>query len=333
MIKCFNLKKSEIRNPKSQIQIVFMLFSTEKFFQNERPRAVFGRLFRKIFLDDWVMKLIALVITLALWLGVSGLRAPTTERLRGVALNIRVSNDIEVTNSPVAEVDIVVTGDKSRIESINERNLVASLDLTDVQAGERTVQITPENVNIELPIGVKLEEIQPNKIAVRLERVEEREIPVKAETEGTLADGFEIYGETVLPPTVRVRAPESYIRTLDFISTEKINIENRQNDFTAQQVSLNVVNPKATLLDTVVDVAFRVGEKRIERLFLVPVKTEVGDKKATVVLYGARSVFENLSSENLQVELVRSETGENSLRLVLPPEIQNRVEIRRLKLN
>ncbi|HNU09206.1 MAG TPA: hypothetical protein PKO33_15670, partial [Pyrinomonadaceae bacterium] len=52
-------------------------------------RAMFSGILRKVFLEDWTMKLIALVITLALWFGVSGLREPKTERLRSVALNLR----------------------------------------------------------------------------------------------------------------------------------------------------------------------------------------------------------------------------------------------------
>jgi hypothetical protein len=45
---------------------------------------------------------------------VTGLRAPTTARFRSIPLNLRVSSDIEVTNSPVQEVDLVITGDKRR---------------------------------------------------------------------------------------------------------------------------------------------------------------------------------------------------------------------------
>ncbi len=310
-----------------------MLFQTDKFFQKDERQISFRRLFRRVFLDDWFIKAIALVITFALWFGVTGLRAPTTARLKNIALNLRVSNDIEVTNSPVQEVDLVVTGDKRKIDQINPRDLVASLDLTEVQAGDRTVQITPENVNVELPTGVKLEEVQPSKIAVKLEKVEEREIPVKSETEGSVAEGFEIYGTAVLPNKIRVRGPESYIKSLDSVSTEKINLENRNEDFTTQQVGLNVVNPKLTLIDTVVDVVFKIGEKRIERLFLVPVQTENKSGTATVVLYGARSILDALKAENLQVEIVKAESGENSLRLVLPAEIQGKVEIRKFKIN
>ena len=309
-----------------------MTFSTEKFLQKEQRQISFRRLFRRGFVDDWVVKALALAITFALWLGVTGLRTPTRERLRNISLAVRVSNDIEITNSPVQEVDLVVTGDKRKIDQIKREDLVVSLDLTDAQPGDRTVKISPENVNVELPTGIKLEEVQPNKIAVKLEQVEEREISVKADTEGSVADGFEIYSETVLPNKIKVRGPSSYVRSLDSVSTEKINLENHQTDFTVQQVGLNLVNPKVTLIDTVVDVIFRIGEKRIERLFLVPVKTDNKGGTATVVLYGVRSVLDALRSENLQVEIT-NDVGENSLRLVLPAEIQGKVEIRKLKIN
>jgi YbbR domain-containing protein len=310
-----------------------MLFPTEKFFEKER-KAFGARLLHKVFLDDWMMKLVALIITLALWLGVTGLRSPTSRRFTSVPLNLRVANELEITNSPVTEVDLKITGDKSKIDQLNQRDLAVTVDLTDVQSGNRTVQIAPENVNIELPVGFKLEEIQPSKIAVELEKVIERDVPVKAETEGGVADGFEIYSAPTIPLTVRVRGPESFIKPLDSIPTEKINVESRQEDFTTQQVSLNIVSPKVRLIDTtVVDVIFHIGEKRLEKTYLVPVKTETGTKTATVILYGARSLFENLRSENLKVELTKNEAGENSLKLILPAEMQDKIEIRKLKIN
>lgn len=308
-------------------------FPPGKFFQNQDWHFSARRMFRRVFLEDWLIKLVALAITLALWLGVTGLRTPTTTRLGSVPFNLRVSNEIEIVNTPVQEVDIVITGDKRKIAQVNKNDLVVSLDLTDVQAGDRMVQLTPENVNVELPTGVRLEEIQPSKIAVKLERVEEREIAVKPEIEGSLADGFEIYNQTVSPANVRVRGPESFLKSLDSVSTERINLENRREDFTARQVAINIVNPKATVLDTVVDVTFKIGEKRIEKLFTVPVRSETGSRNATVVLYGAHSVLELLKPENLEVEVLKTDANENSPRLILPVAAQGKVEIRKLKIN
>lgn len=301
-------------------------------FDFDELKAITVRIARKVFLEDWTMKLIALVITLALWLGVSGLRATKTERLRNVALNVRVSNDVEITNAPVAEVDIVVTGDDRKIAQINRENLLVSLDLTDIAPGERSVQLTADNVNLDLPTGVRVVEIQPGRIAVKIEKVEEREVTVKVETSGEVPDGSEVYLQTVVPAKVRVRAPESYVKSLDFIATEKIPIAGRAADFTARQVALNVVNPKVRLIDTIVDVSFRIGEKRVERILTIPVESDSGAKSARILLYGPRSVIEALRADQIRAQVTRNAAGEAEVEVTLPPEIDDRIEIREKKL-
>jgi YbbR domain-containing protein len=147
-----------------------------------------------------------------------------------------------------------------------------------------------------------------------------------------LADGFELYSETVIPAKVRVRGPASFIKTLDFVSTDKIDLTGRSSDFTAKQVAINVANAKATVLETVADVVFRIGEKRVERVFRVPIAGERPAKSATVVLFGPRSVLQTLKAGDLRVEMVRSDTGDEIPQLTLPPGSES-VEIRRIKAN
>ena len=65
------------------------------------PRKIFLRhIVRKIFFEDWALKLTALVITLGLWFGVTGLSKPTTKRLT-VPLVPSIQNNTEITNSPI----------------------------------------------------------------------------------------------------------------------------------------------------------------------------------------------------------------------------------------
>ncbi|MBA2621316.1 MAG: hypothetical protein H0U87_08955 [Acidobacteria bacterium] len=307
-----------------------MLFPTEKIFNKQVRRSFAVRLLRRIFLEDWLLKSFALLITLGLWLGVTGLRAPTSARLQSVPLKARVPDNIEVTNISRQEVDLLVSGDQRKIDRIKKEDLTVSLDLMDAAtSGERRLQITPENAAVDLPSGVALKEIQPNLIAVRLERIEEREISVKAETSGAPPENFEIYSQTVSPQKVRVRGAQSVVEALDFLPTEKINLENRTTDFIARQTPFDASNLKISILDTTyVDVAFRIGERRVERMFMIPVKGE--KKPATVVLYGARSVLEAIKSANLQIEILKTDAGENVPRLIVPLELQDKVVIRKL---
>ena len=99
-------------------------------------------LLRKIFLEDWGLKLLALLIAIALWVGVTGLSTPTTKRFT-VPLTPSVANNTEVTNQLISDVDIVLTGDKRELEHMNRSDLTAVLDLTDVPQGDRIVLLSP----------------------------------------------------------------------------------------------------------------------------------------------------------------------------------------------
>lgn len=305
-------------------------FPIEKIINREDSQNLISYWLRRIFLDDWLMKLFALLITFALWLGVTGLQAPKTTRLRGITLNLLVSNELEIINTPIQEVDLVITGDKSKVEQLNPNNLVVSLDLTDVQAGDRTIQITPQNITFDLPTGVKIDEIQPDKIAVKLERVEEYDVPVRAEFEGELSKGYEVYSTKVTPEKVRVRGPKGFVKSLNFVSTEKIDLSGRKGDFTAQQVPINVSDSKVSLVNSAaVTIAFRIGKKRIERLFVVPYETESKRGRASILLYGADTILENLSSEDIYI--IEKEGGSAELQVILPEDIRSQVEVRSRK--
>ena len=305
-----------------------MNFLAKKIIEKEKQANVRGILSR-IFLDDWLIKLFAVIITLSLWFGVTGLNKPITTRLNSVNLKPRVSSNLEIVNSPTTEVDLIITGDKRKIDQINTENLIISLDLTDISAGDQSIQLTPENINIELPTGVKIDEIQPSKIALKLEPVIEREVPVQIETEGNLPEGYEFSAPpNVIPARVSVRGPASFVNALTSVSTERIDLTNRRSNFVASQIPLNVVNQKVTQLTAVVDVSFNIKETSIERAYLVPVKTDKGEKKAKLILYGAHSLLEPIKSEDFKIETVTNDAGKKSIKPIIPEELKDKVEIR-----
>ena len=286
---------------------------------------------RKIFLEDWGLKLIALAITFALWLGVTGLSTPTTKRL-SVPLNINIVSDAQITNSPPQEVEIEISGDKRKIDQINRAALLATLDLTVMQPGDWVISLAPDTVSVPLEQGVTLVEVVPGRIAVNIEAVEEKEIEVMAETMGDAAAGFEIYSKSVLPPKIRVRGPASVVRTLEFVQTDRIDITGKKDGFTARQIAVTSPDPKAAVLNTVVDVALRIGEHRVERAFTMPV-TGLAGKTASFVIYGPRTLLAKVRADDLKVEMAFGDNGEEVPQLVLPAEFQNFVEIKKIKIN
>lgn len=298
------------------------------------PAALFAKhIVRKIFLEDWAMKLVALLITLGLWLGVTGLSTAKKERFSGVPVTFRASNDAEVTYAPVQEVSVVLSGDSRKIEKVRQSDLAISVDLSDpnVKPGDLVVTLTPDSVGIELPVGVKLEEIQPGRILVRMEAVEEKEIEVNAVTEGTLAPGFEVYSTTVTPARIRVHGPKDYVDSLESIPTDKISLAGRKDDFIVKQIPVSVSSPKATVLDTVVDVSFRIGEKRVERTFTAPI-AGVPNKTATFTVYGPRTALQKLKPDAFKIGMVLNDNGEEVPEVTLPSDLQDTAEVRKVIL-
>lgn len=281
---------------------------------------------RKIFLEDWGLKLLALFITFALWFGVTGLSTPTTKRLM-VALNLNIAAGAQIVNTPQQDIEIEISGDKRKIDQIRSNDLNATVDLSETKEGNWVVSLSPETVFVPLPQGVKLTEVAPTRIAVNLEAVEEKEVEVRAITTGAPAAGFEIYSMTAIPSRILVRGPVSATRTLEYVRTADIDITARREDFTARQVPVTAPDPKAAVLDTVVDVQFQIGEKRIERTFTIPVANSDGTTQtATITLFGPRTLLTKLRPADLRLDT----TNPDAPQAVLPPDLQNTVEVRKL---
>jgi len=291
-----------------------------------KPRNLFFKhILRKIFLEDWAMKLVALVITFGLWLGVTVISKgkQTSDRFT-VGLNLRPADNAAVTNAPVQEVEIRVRGLDEKIEKIQRKDLEVYVDLSELQPGENVLTLTPDNVSVPLPEGVKLIDLQPSRIAVTIETIKEREIAVKAVTEGTPENGFEVYGEpSALPQKVSVRGPASLVNAIDQLLTDKIPLDGHREDFTARQIPVSSANNKVTIFNTVVDVFVRIGEKRVERQISLPIPGQPG-KAATATLYGPKTIVTKLKPTEIKVEIGKNDSGTEIVKFDLPPEIEVR---------
>jgi len=284
--------------------------------------------FKKVFIDDWVMKLVALVIAITLWFGVSGLRTNTTARLKSVALNIKLQNDMELTSASLAEVDLFVTGDKRKVDPLNPRDLVASLDLTGMSPGERIVQLTPSNVVVDLPTGVSLDSVEPTQIPVKLERIIIKDLPVEPSFIGSPDNGLEFYSFETTPKTVRVRGPEGILDGLTRLSSEKIDLRDRTETFSINQLNLTNDNQRVRLLAASVNLKVTIGPKRVTRTFEVSASIKGRNRTVVVTLYGPAKELTGLSPQDLR--LVNADP--ESLEVAIPQNLKASVEVRKINI-
>lgn len=295
-------------------------------------RQVIAQWLYSFFFEDWTLKLMALVITLGLWYAVTGQRTPATVRLRSVPLEFVRPPNVEISNEPVDEVDVTLEGSQGKLAELNARNLVARADITDLKPGDRVVLLGGQNVNMDLPDGVRIVNIEPRNVGLRLEPVVEREVDVEARFEGNLPEGFVRTDVQISQPRIRVRGPESHVEAIEKAYTETISLEGQTESLVLPQIAVDIPDRKVVPLDPVISMRVVIEEMRADRRFtdvtvLSPSGGEPQPASATVTVRGPRSWVAKLQPGEVRILLEQQPDGSVLPRLSLPPQFAARIEL------
>src|SRR5918996_3424494 len=189
-----------------------MPFQDEDEVTTSDPRPAPNRvekMLRRIFIEDWSLKLLSLAIAIVLWMLVTGQNQPVTAHLN-IQLNFIRPQSLEISNDPPRTVDVMLTGSRNKLDDLTSLDLVATVDISDQRAGERVLRLA-DKAQIPLPQGIKVDGFQPSAIPVHLEPILERQIAVEPKLDGKPPDGFEVYGVHPSKSSVVVRGPASRV--------------------------------------------------------------------------------------------------------------------------
>jgi YbbR domain-containing protein len=294
------------------------------------PRAVPTRvekLLRRVFLEDWSLKLLSLAIAIVLWMLVTGQNQPVTAHLN-VQLNFIRPQSLEISNDPPRTVDVMLTGSRNKLDDLTSLDLVATVDISDQRAGERVLRLA-DRAQISLPQGIKVDGYQPSAIPIRLEEIVDRQVTITPKLEGQPADGFEVYGVYPNKGSVTVHGPASRVNTLQKVLTESIWLAGHKESFTASNVAIDVPDPKVDLREPVVNVNVEIGERRVEKTLAgVSVSTADGGKvqpaTTTVTVLGGASLVNSLKPEEIKIVLDK----DLKPRLEVPDALKGRVMLK-----
>ena len=170
--------------------------------------------------------LTALAFALAVWIFAVAQADPTETRTLSRPVELEVIGqdpNLMIVNDFTEQVTLTVRGPSTILDQLaNDSNLItATLDLSGMEAGFHP--LTPR-VNIALD-PVEVVRINPASIIIELDSIISQTFPIKVETIGTPAVGFEAKTPELTSETVRISGPESLINSIRTVVAE-INIEN-----------------------------------------------------------------------------------------------------------
>jgi YbbR domain-containing protein len=189
-------------------------------------------------LEKWPVKVISLTAAIIL---VVYYRMSTLEtRSFSVSLLVETNNKFIPSSSFTDTVKVSLRGEANSINSIPEKDIEAYIDLnkyTNDGLYRIPVQIRKKGgaLGIE-PLEIT---VLPAEIPLTLEQKIVRNIPVYPVFRGTIAHGYELTSQSIIPDSVTAEGPRSILESQYDFLTETIDIEGRYGNFS---ILINIIN-------------------------------------------------------------------------------------------
>ena len=120
-------------------------------------------------------------------------------------------------------------GRVSDLHALSSANLEVTVDLSWVRAGDATITLRPQVINV--PNNVEVVSIDPNKLRFRVEQIRQRVVPVRPFLVGTLPADYVAGEPTIQPEQALISGPASQIRKITEVATERIIMTGRTGTF------------------------------------------------------------------------------------------------------
>ena len=122
--------------------------------------------FRALLLENWPLKLVALVFAVGLWVFV--VTEERTDAVFTVPLDlVDRPPGLEVTSVGVEAVVVRVEGRHTRLRRLHEEDFKAEVSLKSARPGRFVARIDPDNVSA--PSGVRIVRVTPSEVRAVLE--------------------------------------------------------------------------------------------------------------------------------------------------------------------
>jgi hypothetical protein len=216
---------------------------------------------------DYLAKAACLLLAVILW---GYIASGKTDKLRyRMPLSVRnVPSTLAVSGMSERSAVLVLEGRKEHLKSINIKNITAYVNLDNAAPGTKEYPVRLEKQ--QMPEEVTLS-LANDKVAITVEKKEDRLVRVVPVIEGTVRKGKIIIDRMVFPERVRITGPKSVVDSIDTLETQEVSVENEAVDLN-RQVGLRTESfPDITLGEKVFTVRVAITDLRDLIMVTAPV--------------------------------------------------------------
>jgi len=177
--------------------------------------------FRRYVLHNLGLKLLSLVLAAAVWFLISPDEQPAEVALRAPVVFQHVPSHLEISSESIPEAQIRVRGPERVVRQLQAREVHAEIDLSGAKAGERTFDLTSQQVRH--PSDVTVVQVLPSQLHLAFDTTMARDVDIHPRVTGIFADGEHIVRLVADPPRVTITGPQRHVERIDAATTDPID--------------------------------------------------------------------------------------------------------------
>ena len=179
-----------------------------------------ANVFRRIFVQDFSLKVISLLLAIGLWFVVA--RSPIAEVEVRVPIEFHnIPEALEIDSASFTEAQVRVRGAERLIHRLRTGDIRAEVDLSSVGAGTRTFDLTSRNIRV--PQDLEVVQIVPGQFQLSFDNRMRRTIEVHPRVTGNFAGGMRIAKVEAEPATITITGPRRRVEGIEAATTDPVD--------------------------------------------------------------------------------------------------------------
>jgi YbbR domain-containing protein len=178
------------------------------------------------FLRRWVLhnfwlKVLSLVIATGLWWWISPDEEPAEVAVRVPIEFQNVPAHLEISSVTIPDAQIRVRGPERLIREVRSGDIHVDLELGDAQPGERTFDLTAQQVRLQRDLTVV--QVVPGQVHLSFDTRLTRDVEIHPRVTGSFVEGEQIGKVVVDPEKITITGPKHHVEMVDAATTDPVD--------------------------------------------------------------------------------------------------------------
>jgi YbbR domain-containing protein len=176
--------------------------------------------FKRYVLHNLGLKVLSLLLATGLWVAIA--RDPVAEVAIRVPIEfLHVADNLEISSEVIPEAQIRVRGPGRFVRQLRSTDVHAELDLRNAKPGERTFDLTSQE--IRRPQDLEVVQVVPSQVHLAFDTRLTREVEIHPRVTGTFVAGLQIAKVEVDPERITITGPRHHVEKVDSATTDPVD--------------------------------------------------------------------------------------------------------------